>query len=195
MEIALMNQQPTERHRTRRLSSRSPRKRTLSGRSQSDVSDLEQDHSDKHKILESPACRNILDMDSAMNGHVQSSANSQNGLCVPHLSSTNIPSSNNRPSGCDNPRLMTELEKFVKEALAESSTLCMSDLRSKLSMYTARVPSAHVFSVGVSDKMVEDAVIAVGGFKLKNQVGAVVFFYFLMFFFSSCLFDVVYLPH
>lgn len=43
LEMALMNQQPTDRHRTRHLSSRSPRKRTLSGRSQSDLSDMEVD--------------------------------------------------------------------------------------------------------------------------------------------------------
>ncbi|CAL1536657.1 unnamed protein product [Lymnaea stagnalis] len=174
LEMALMSQQPTDRHRTRRLSSRSPRKRTLSGRSQSDLSDMELDsmgdkghhhekfHPEKHKIVESPACRNILDT-PAVNGSTHSSTILQNGF---------------NPSLCDkavindsdgNVKIMAELEKFVKEALSESTTLCMSDLRIKMSMYTARVPSAHVFNLGVSDKMIEDAVVAVGGFRLENQ--------------------------
>ncbi|RUS89733.1 hypothetical protein EGW08_002551, partial [Elysia chlorotica] len=52
LEMVLLNQQPTERHRSRRLSSRSsPRKRTLSGRSQSDVSDLETDAAGEAKNL------------------------------------------------------------------------------------------------------------------------------------------------
>uniref|UniRef100_A0A0B6ZKL5 DNA-directed RNA polymerase III subunit RPC5 C-terminal domain-containing protein n=1 Tax=Arion vulgaris TaxID=1028688 RepID=A0A0B6ZKL5_9EUPU len=162
-----MNQQPTERHRSRKLSSWSPRKRTLSGRSQSDVSDVELDHSDKQKIIDSSACRNILDMDSTVNGNIYPSNNLQNGVCVPHTGNMNTPSANSEHT--DNPVLIHELEKFMKEVLSESTSICMSDLRSKLSMYTARVPSAHVFSSGVSDKMIEDAVVAVGGFRLKNQ--------------------------
>ncbi|BFZ03510.1 hypothetical protein BsWGS_06549 [Bradybaena similaris] len=169
LEIALMNQQPTERHRSRRLSSRSPRKRTLSGRSQSDVSDVELDHSEKHKILENPACRNILDMDSTLNGNGHPSALPQNGLSLPHIGKMHASYASGGQNICDNSALMCELEKFVKEVLSESTTLCMSDLRSKLSLYTARVPSAHVFTTGVSDKMIEDAVVATGGFRLKNQ--------------------------
>lgn len=69
---------------------------------------------------------------------------------------------------------MVELEKFVKGALSECPTLCMSELRGKMSMYTARVASAHVFNSGVSDKMIEDAVAAVGGIRIKNQVKKII---------------------
>ncbi|KAH9513090.1 DNA-directed RNA polymerase III subunit RPC5 [Bulinus truncatus] len=176
MEMALMNQQPTDKHRTRRLSSRSPRKRTLSGRSQSDLSDMELDnqgdksyhHHDKLKVVGSPSLKNLSDSFS-FNGSIHPQKHIQNGLnsaqCDKFSSSMEV----DGITSSDNSRLVQELEKFVKEALAETATLCMSDLRSKMSMYTARVASAHVFNSGVSDSMIEDAVAAVGGFRLKNQ--------------------------
>ncbi|KAK7003517.1 DNA-directed RNA polymerase III subunit RPC5 [Biomphalaria glabrata] len=176
LEMALMNQQPTDKHRTRRLSSRSPRKRTLSGRSLSDLSDMEVDnqgdksyhHYEKHKTSDNSSLKNITDTLSC-NGGVHSQKHVQNGFSPSHCDKFPSQMEVDGVTGKDNSRLMQELEKFVKEALAESATLCMSDLRSKLSMYTARVASAHVFSAGVSDSMFEEAVTSVGGFRLKNM--------------------------
>ncbi|XP_012944474.1 DNA-directed RNA polymerase III subunit RPC5 [Aplysia californica] len=155
LEMALMNLQPTERHRTRRLSSRSPRKRTLSGRSMSDVSDLEVDPASGERAGDA--------VDVALNGATAHAArNLTNGLVG------GIPGEVNA-DGDPGGTLTRQLETFLREVLSESSLLSMSEIRSKLSMYTARVPAAHVFSAGVSDRMIEDAVAAIGGHKLNNQ--------------------------
>ena len=162
LEMALMNLTPIEKHRTRRRSSRSPRKRSHSGRSSiSDVSDMETDPpvpDRSHKLSETTK-------------HDIASTNGAN--CV----GQNLPNGNGISDGIssrlgagDVSVLTKELQIFIQEALSESNPVSMSELRNKLSMYTARVPAAHVFSSGVSDRMIEDAVVAIGGFRLNNQV-------------------------
>ena len=158
----------------------------------SDYSDMETDPStggerSTYRLPES-AIRTIDNVAAVTGGK---SVNGENGVAHNNLPNGNPPSSeaalrvagdtNATPMdtsgdttpprvGGDADVLMHELEKFIRETLAESSTVCMSDLRSRMSLYTARVPTAHVFSAGVSDKMMEEAVVNVGGFRLKNQV-------------------------
>ncbi|RUS89734.1 hypothetical protein EGW08_002552 [Elysia chlorotica] len=63
-----------------------------------------------------------------------------------------------------------ELERFVRAQLSQTTLLPMSVLRSEMSLYTARFPAAHrALSGGVSNEAIEEAVCAVGGFRLNNQ--------------------------
>ena len=67
--------------------------------------------------------------------------------------------------------MAVELERFVRDQLAQTTLLRMSVLRREMSLYTARCPSAHrALSGGVSNEAIEEAVCAVGGFRLNNQV-------------------------
>ncbi|GFN78523.1 DNA-directed RNA polymerase iii subunit rpc5 [Plakobranchus ocellatus] len=196
LEKSLLDQLPTERHRHRRLSSRSsPRKRTLSGRSQSDVSDIEMDSVADTKSLS--GCggaigsigRNILDEPHLVNGTGGFGSSQLNASQIGGRRSRS--NSHTSPSaGCgslerrkvvedvknvhseifSSSDIAVKLKSFVQEQLAQNTLLPMSDLRNQMSLYTARVPAAHKFlSGGVSDKAIEDAVSAVGGFRLNNQ--------------------------
>ncbi|GFR90052.1 DNA-directed RNA polymerase III subunit RPC5 [Elysia marginata] len=180
LELVLLNQQPTERHRSRRLSSRSsPRKRTLSGRSQSDVSDMEMDAVADAKNLSGSGGavgargRHISGETQLVNGAILT----QNGGRRSRSNSHHSPSAGGgrkrvvdeaEKTGSED--VAAELERFVREQLARTNLLLMSVLRSQMSLYTARTPTAHrALSGGVSDKAIEDAVLAVGGFRLNNQ--------------------------
>ena len=188
--MVLLNQQPTERHRSRRLSSRSsPRKRTLSGRSQSDVSDMEQDAVADAKNLSNSSGtigvkgRHFSGEGQQMNGIILA----QNGGRRSRSNSHHSPSPGGGSSmgrrrmvgevekfeleDLSSSDMAVELERFVRDQLAQTTLLRMSVLRREMSLYTARCPSAHrALSGGVSNEAIEEAVCAVGGFRLNNQV-------------------------
>ena len=188
--MVLLNQQPTERHRSRRLSSRSsPRKRTLSGRSQSDVSDIEMD--DAKNLSGSAGAGGVRGRHFSGEGHLMNGTIlAQNGGRRSRSNSHTSPSPGGSGGGGSLGRkkmvedvesagaeglkstdVAAELERFVKEQLAQHNLVLMSVLRSQMSLYTARSPSAHkALSGGVSDKAIEDAICAVGGYRLNNQV-------------------------
>lgn len=179
LELVLLNQQPSERHRSRRLSNRSsPRKRTLSGRSQSDASDIEMETMAEKNLSGSGGAAGVRGRHfsgellngttKAQNGGRRSRSNSHHSPSGGRHGRKYMEGGLERTDAED---VCVELEKFVREQLAQSNLVQMSALRSQMPLFTARSPSAHrALSGGVSDKAIEDAVKAVGGFKLNNQL-------------------------
>lgn len=151
------NEKPARR---RRNSSKSARKRTLSGRSISDYSDVEMDTSTKSDLDNSAD-----DTDSAIQNEpmeIQDSNHVSNG---PVTMATN--------SNCDisniSVELKSELVNFVQEKLFSRFILTARELRRLFTMKQAQCPPGHVLNDGVSDKLLEEILYEVGGVKLTNQ--------------------------
>ncbi|XP_033749555.1 LOW QUALITY PROTEIN: DNA-directed RNA polymerase III subunit RPC5-like [Pecten maximus] len=145
--------------RRRSSSTRSNRKRTLSGRSVSDHSDVEMDVSVKSDIDNStedeelPKPESMDTGPSAVNGNrLSDGANSAS--C--DISSVSL-------------ELRTELVNFVQEKLYSRFVLTASELKRLFAVKQLQCPSGHVFLSGVTDSMLEETVKEVGGVKLSNQ--------------------------
>ena len=136
-----------ERPRRRRTSSRS-RKRTLSGRSISDHSDMELENDVE------VALREMKENNSVLNGEtVEISADdSYNRL-------ESVPL-----------ELRTELVNFVQEKLYSRFVLSLSDLKRLFNVKLSSLPPGHILGKGVSDKLFEQTVIEVGGTSLNAKV-------------------------
>ena len=143
-----MAEQVAERPRRRRTSSRS-RKRTLSGRSISDHSDIEQENDIEMAFKE------MKDNNSVLNGETMEIF-AENGL-----------------EGLDSIplELRTELMNFVQEKLYSRFVLSLSELKRLFNVKLSSLPPGHILGKGVSDKLFEQTVIEVGGNPLNAKVG------------------------
>ncbi|OWF55981.1 DNA-directed RNA polymerase III subunit RPC5-like [Mizuhopecten yessoensis] len=144
--------------RRRSSSSRSNRKRTLSGRSVSDHSDVEMDVSLKSDIDNSTEDEEVpkherMDTQSALNGE-RLSDGAKATSC--DISSVSL-------------ELRAELVNFVQEKLYSRFVLTASELKRLFSIKQLQCPSGHVFLSGVTDSILEETVKEVGGVKLSNQ--------------------------
>ena len=133
--------------RRRRTSSRS-RKRTLSGRSISDHSDIEQENDIEM------ALKDMKDNHAALNGETMeiSADNGLDGLEQVPL------------------ELKTELMNFIQEKLYSRFVLSMSDLKRLFNVKLSSLPPGHILGKGVSDKLIEKTVLEVGGISLAAKV-------------------------
>lgn len=192
-ELALMNQN-VERPRRRRASSRSsPRKRTLSGRSMSDQSDMEadgigdkKDGSDSVSVTVEPmeVCGEPSNNGHLANGPLNHLAHEamgavespsgfmykgvNNGIPSHAGDSDTTGSRGMRPS---KDVVRRELEVFAREALHKRLILTLSELKRLFYLKLSVSPPGHVLSSGVSDRMLEEAITsqAVGGVRVNNQ--------------------------
>ena len=142
-----MAEMVAERPRRRRTSSRS-RKRTLSGRSISDHSDIEQENDIEMALKE------MKDNHSGLNGEtMEISADN----CLDGLDSVPV-------------ELKTELVNFIQEKLYSRFVLSLSELKRLFNVKLSSLPPGHVLGKGVSDKLFEKTVIEVGGISLNAKV-------------------------
>ncbi|XP_069124051.1 DNA-directed RNA polymerase III subunit RPC5-like [Argopecten irradians] len=145
--------------RRRSSSTRGNRKRTLSGRSVSDHSDVEMDVSLKSDIDNSTEDEEILKPES-----MDTSSSAENGDRL---------SVGANSASCDissvSAELRTELVNFVQEKLHSRFILTASELKRLFSVKQLQCPSGHVFLSGVTDSMLEETIKEVGGVKLSNQ--------------------------
>lgn len=138
------------------------RKRTLSGRSISDHSDVETDNPDK-----------VI--------HIKEESDDDDGGCeiveVNHEGShsmSNGPSSREGSGGMYNSNgnaskeLLHELHLFVRDKLYSRYVLTLSELKRLFHLKLTQCQSGHILGTGVSDIMLEQAVIDVGGVKVNN---------------------------
>lgn len=161
--LSLISDQTADKPRRRRNSSKT-RKRTLSGRSISDHSDSELDLSAVKSVLEQTDTPNTPNSKQTVEPMevVESNHVTNNGSVPPMEVYSN----------CDNTsvELKTEIFNFVQEKLFSRLVLTLSELKKLFTLKLAICPPGHVLGSGVSDKLLEETVIEVGGIRLKNQV-------------------------
>ena len=63
-----------------------------------------------------------------------------------------------------------ELQSFVREKLFNRYVLSLSELRRLYTLQMASCPPGHILATGVTDQLLEEAVLRVGGTRVKNQV-------------------------
>ena len=143
-EVAAAEAQ-AERPRRRRTSR--TRKRTLSGRSISDHSDLEMD-------LDT----DVTSKDPLKNGHKL-----LNGETMEISDEALV-------TEVDSKLHKKELTDFIQDKLFSRYVLSMSELKRLLNVKLSQSPPGHVLSSGVSDKLCEQTVIELGGLPLKSKV-------------------------
>lgn len=137
------------------------RKRTLSGRSISDHSDVEVDNPDKviniKEESDDGGCEivEVNNETSLTNGPASKEASG--ALCNSHAHAN---------SGSD---MQQELQSFVRDKLYSRYVLTLSELKRLFHLKLTQCQSGHILGTGVSDKMLEQAVIDVGGIKINNQ--------------------------
>ncbi|XP_062611114.1 DNA-directed RNA polymerase III subunit RPC5-like [Saccostrea cucullata] len=153
--------------RRRRNSSRSStgtrRKRTLSGRSLSDYSDAEMDaikqdlenHDDFSSRKEEPM-------------EVSSSKLSNFNGTLEVTPDSNCDTTKGENSS-DSPEFKLEILNFVKEKLNTRFVVSASELQRLFQMHLAQSPPGQILATGVSDKMLEESALKVGGVLLQNQ--------------------------
>ena len=66
--------------------------------------------------------------------------------------------------------MLQELQSFVRDKLYSRYVLTLSELKRLFHLKLTQCQSGHILGTGVSDKMLEQAVIDVGGIKINNQV-------------------------
>ncbi|KAK7112961.1 DNA-directed RNA polymerase III subunit RPC5-like [Littorina saxatilis] len=179
LELLLMKQ-IDERPRRRRASSRSsPRKRTLSGRSMSDLSDIDMEadaagdrnngdilsvSAEKLTVDPMEVCgegdmvlpsgnNSVVNNGKALNSHLGDSLGNGDG-----------------PQGKNLKQLRTELVTFAREVMVKRQVVTLQDLKREFYLKLSQVPQGHILSSGVSDKMLEEAVLSAGGFQLNKPL-------------------------
>ena len=65
------------------------------------------------------------------------------------------------------PELKTSLAAFVRDRMEARSVICVSELRLQLSLHLAGLPPGHVLGVGVSDRLLEQALVDTGMVRLR----------------------------
>nr|KAG5690895.1 hypothetical protein BaRGS_028927 [Batillaria attramentaria] len=167
-ELALMNQN-IERPRRRRASSKSsPRKRTLSGRSMSDLSDMETDGTADRKDSVDSTSVKVEPMEVC--GEPEAN----------NIHPANGPLNNGLPSnGGDMDKgdggsmklgkdalLKRELVAFAKETLGKRQVVSLSEVKRLFYLKLSLSPPGHILASGVSDRMLEEAFTSeeVGGY-------------------------------
>ncbi|KAK7475390.1 hypothetical protein BaRGS_00033340 [Batillaria attramentaria] len=158
-ELALMNQN-IERPRRRRASSKSsPRKRTLSGRSMSDLSDMETDGTADRKDSVDSTSVKVEPMEVC--GEPEAN----------NIHPANGPLNNGLPSnGGDMDKgdggsmklgkdalLKRELVAFAKETLGKRQVVSLSEVKRLFYLKLSLSPPGHILASGVSDRMLEEA--------------------------------------
>lgn len=143
--------------RRRSSSSRGGRKRTLSGRSVSDHSDVEMDVSTKSDVDNSTEDEDIPRPEPMDTGQVVNGVSDGARSIICDISSIS-------------PELRTELLNFVQDKLCSRFVLSASELKRLFTIKQMQCPSGHVFWSGVTDGLLEDAIKEVGGVRLSNQV-------------------------
>lgn len=184
-EMVLMNQNAEKPRRRRALSKSSSRKRTLSGRSMSDLSDMETDTSTQEKRdnydvasfsregnysksetmeLYYDSMQNNAQANGPLlnNGHQCGGVNSHGDGKEQDI--------DNIVQGRDNALLQKELESFALEVLMQKQVLSLKETKRLFFLHLSQRPPGHILASGVSDKMLEMAFVAVGGAKLNNKV-------------------------
>ncbi|WAQ95610.1 RPC5-like protein [Mya arenaria] len=144
----------------RRTSSRT-RKRTLSGRSISDHSDMETDVSD---------IDNILAHQGKSRTHEQSDNKNDNsvfnGATMEITGEPDINGANGGEGGRD---FHATLEEFIKDFFFTRYVVSMSELTHLLNVKLAEGPPGHPLATGVTEKDCEQTVINIGGIALKSK--------------------------
>ncbi|XP_056019128.1 DNA-directed RNA polymerase III subunit RPC5-like isoform X2 [Ostrea edulis] len=153
--------------RRRRNSSRSStgtrRKRTLSGRSLSDYSDAETD------ILKQDL-ENHDDLLSRTEEPMEvSSARSQNMNGTVEVTPNTDCDTNKEENVTESSDFKLEVVNFVRDKLCTRFVVSASELRRLFQMHLAQCPPGHILATGVSDKLLEESVLKVGGVQLENQ--------------------------
>ncbi|XP_022319153.2 DNA-directed RNA polymerase III subunit RPC5-like [Crassostrea virginica] len=164
--VLLPGEKPTRRRRnsSRSSSTGTRRKRTLSGRSLSDYSDQELDaikqdlenHEDPQSRTEEPMEVSSAELSKNLNGIIE---------VTPNSDCDKLKGENSTNTGDFN----QEVQNFVKEKLYTRFVVSTSELRRLFQMHLAQCPPGHILSTGVSDSLLEEAVLKVGGVQLENQ--------------------------
>lgn len=164
--VVLPGEKPMRRRRnSSRSSTGTRRKRTLSGRSLSDYSDQEIDaikqdlenHDDILSRGEEPMEVSFAKLLNS-NGTMEVTPNSDCDKTMEENSNLNSAD------------FKLEVLNFVREKLYTRFVVSASELRRLFQMHLAQCPPGHVLSSGVSDKMLEESILNVGGIQLENQV-------------------------
>lgn len=164
--VVLPGEKPMRRRRnSSRSSTGTRRKRTLSGRSLSDYSDQEIDaikqdlenHDDILSRGEEPMEVSFAKLPNS-NGTMEVTPNSDCDKTMEENSNLNSAD------------FKLEVLNFVREKLYTRFVVSASELRRLFQMHLAQCPPGHVLSSGVSDKMLEESILNVGGIQLENQV-------------------------
>lgn len=142
------------------------------------MSDVESDsaHAEKMRSKENSISKAFSSTDQPSNGFVYPPAEVSdiNGVAVTSSKTLSL-SKDSSASNCDNKDtassdLVPELVKFLRKTASERlSTIPMSELRNQLALYSVQLPQGHIFNSGVSDKAIEEAVLAYGGIRLNYQ--------------------------
>lgn len=149
--------------RRRRNSSKgSPRrKRTLSGRSVSDHSDIEPDiKMDTENSADDDIPTQHEPMEIAEVNHVTNGSNSPKANCD-KLSTNSVTTKFDEKN--------TELLNFVCEKLQSRYILSISELRRLLHIKLTQCSSGYVLNTGITDQMLEEALEEAGSLKLENM--------------------------
>lgn len=155
VELAAAEAQ-AERPRRRRTSSRS-RRRTLSGRSISDHSDMEMEPLDTDGLFS--------DNQSKPSGH--------NNHTVLNGATMEISEGGDSGGGdleASSDQFHTQLTDFIKDKLFSRYVLSMSELNHLLNVKLSQAPPGNQLGTGVSERLCEQTVIKLGGLSLKSKV-------------------------
>ncbi|XP_045214874.2 DNA-directed RNA polymerase III subunit RPC5-like isoform X2 [Mercenaria mercenaria] len=148
-EIAAAEAQ-AERPRRRRTSR--TRKRTLSGRSISDHSDMETESFDIDQLLKDNKTKSV--------GHNHNSVLNGATMEISH---------DHNDSDKVSEEFRTELRGFIKEKLYSRYVLSMSELKRLLNMKLSQAPPGYILSGRVTDELCEQTVIEIGGIVLATK--------------------------
>jgi len=178
-----------ERPRRRRTSSRT-RKRTLSGRSISDHSDMEVDASDIDKVLAHQAKQvkgrghkrdsrdrkdskdDSKDVEPSKNNEHSVLNGSTMEISDDHSMNGNSNSDSVAGSGSGSSEFQSELESLLREVLFSRhiNVASMRDLNTKWTLRLAARPPGSASLPGLSEATCEQTVIKLGGTPLKSKV-------------------------
>lgn len=144
----------------------------MSGRSISDHSDIEPEGTDRaaaNKDGLDDNCVEILDITS------DGSFTNEGGLRRP--STTGVGNSNTKGSvsfnnhvSNHNEDVLQGLQSFVQDKLNSRYVLTMSEVKRLFQLNLTQSQPGHILSSGVSDQMLEQAVLDVGGIRLNDRV-------------------------
>ncbi|XP_055955127.1 DNA-directed RNA polymerase III subunit RPC5 [Patella vulgata] len=143
----------------KRKKSSSSRKRTSSGRSASDVSDMETDTRHNSESDTTETANNCEPMEITENNHVTTNSNSPIKI---------------KDTKCDNgltseKQLTLELISFVRDLLNTKKVFTISELRKRFDIKLSECSPGHVLFSGVTEQTLTDTIITSGGIQLNNQ--------------------------
>lgn len=86
----------------------------------------------------------------------------------------------------DSQLLRKELVAFAHEVMVKRPVIQFNELKREFYLKLSQVPQGHVLSSGVSDRMLEEAVLAAGGFQLNKPVRFLYLTLGLLIIFGNC---------